>query len=216
MSVPLEQAASAWAHGWSITRGTPAPRPVRGGVMIEVGTPGQMSRHVLWDVSPSVMAETMTAIDKPGCFIKACAPRAQVEPLTRDSAWIVDDQVWMMEAPSPPTLPQALADGFEIAIAWQAECIVATGHAPDGTLPARGKAALAGGFLVFDQIVTEPSCRRRGLGTSIMAALTNAGQGSAPHGGLLVATEEGARLYEALGWRHLTPVTSLVIPEPCR
>jgi GNAT superfamily N-acetyltransferase len=78
----------------------------------------------------------------------------------------------------------------------------------DGVTAARGQAALAGTAVVVDKIVTETAFRRRGLGRAVMAALIGWALDRGASEGLLIASEEGVRLYSALGWDALTPITT--------
>ncbi|MFG1913278.1 GNAT family N-acetyltransferase [Micromonospora sp. NPDC048898] len=64
------------------------------------------------------------------------------------------------------------------------------------------------------RVETAPAHRSRGLGNVAMRSL-------APHAlqlgadtGVLVATDDGHRLYRALGWTVRTPVAAAYIPEP--
>ena len=77
-----------------------------------------------------------------------------------------------------------------------------------GALAASGQAAIDGSFATFDKIVTAEAHRRKGLGRCIIAALSNCSLALGAKHGLLVATEAGAALYNALGWSMVSPVTA--------
>lgn len=81
--------------------------------------------------------------------------------------------------------------------------------APDGVLAASGHAAEAAGVFIYDRIETAPEHRRRGLGGIVMNAL-NAHRKSTNAPELLVATEDGRRLYASLGWTVLSPYSTAV------
>jgi hypothetical protein len=54
--------------------------------------------------------------------------------------------------------------------------------------------------------------RRKGLGRAVMSLLGRAkARPSLPE--VLIATEDGRKLYEALGWRTLSPYSTACIPE---
>jgi len=61
---------------------------------------------------------------------------------------------------------------------------------------------------VFDQIMTDPAHRRRGLASVVMTALTDAARAEGARRGLLLASEVGSLLYAALGWRTLSASTA--------
>ncbi|MET4059807.1 GNAT superfamily N-acetyltransferase [Arthrobacter sp. UYP6] len=81
----------------------------------------------------------------------------------------------------------------------------------DGQPAARGSVAIVEGYAVYDRIVTEPSYRRRGLGSYVMRALTAVALEHDADAGLLVATADGLELYRYLGWENLA---SVVMFEP--
>jgi GNAT superfamily N-acetyltransferase len=73
---------------------------------------------------------------------------------------------------------------------------------------ARGTMGVTGTDAVADRIETAPAHRRRGLASAIMGALTDAAAGAGAETGILVASEDGRRLYATLGWQ---PVADVVI-----
>jgi GNAT superfamily N-acetyltransferase len=107
-----------------------------------------------------------------------------------------------------PALPP---EGHTLTLRLQGAATDADIHAAEGQLAAGGRMAQAGGFVVFDQIVTEPAHRRKGLGGLVMRALGNQAVNNAAHTGVLVATEDGRALYSRLGWTVLSEVTAAVL-----
>ncbi|MEV4720535.1 GNAT family N-acetyltransferase [Micromonospora noduli] len=84
----------------------------------------------------------------------------------------------------------------------------------EGYVAASGRLTTADAFGIVDQVETAPAHRSRGLGNVVVRSL-------APHAlrldadtGVLVATDDGHRLYRALGWTVRTPVAAAYIPEP--
>jgi len=84
----------------------------------------------------------------------------------------------------------------------------------DGSIAARGQAAVTGETCVFDQIETAPEHRRRGLGSAVMAALTTSASDLGAVTGILNATVPGRALYETLGWSVIGPLCSFVYQRP--
>lgn len=80
----------------------------------------------------------------------------------------------------------------------------------DGAVVASGHAVEYAGVFVFDRIVTEAGHRRRGLGRALMAALA-ARQRSGGARRVLVATEDGSKLYASLGWHTQSPYSTATI-----
>ncbi|UPO76017.1 GNAT family N-acetyltransferase [Arthrobacter sp. Helios] len=81
----------------------------------------------------------------------------------------------------------------------------------DGEPAARGHVAVVDGYAVYDKISTEPSFRRRGLGSYVMRALTAVALEHDAETGLLISPESGLELYRYLGWESLA---SVMIFEP--
>jgi GNAT superfamily N-acetyltransferase len=72
--------------------------------------------------------------------------------------------------------------------------------AVDGTVAARGMAAIVGSDAVMHDIQTDPAHRRRGLGSVVMGALSRRALERGARTGLLMATTDGFHLYRKLGW----------------
>jgi ribosomal protein S18 acetylase RimI-like enzyme len=106
--------------------------------------------------------------------------------------------------------PVTTAPPYQLETIQHGSIIEALVRADDGIVAARGKAALTGDSAVFDQIETDPQHRRRGLGRTVMGALSTAAQYAGATTGVLVATEDGRALYSALGWTLDSPMTSAV------
>jgi GNAT superfamily N-acetyltransferase len=83
----------------------------------------------------------------------------------------------------------------------------------DGVLAASGRAALTGGFAVFDKIITDPAHQRRGLGRFVIGVLGERARTLGAARGVLVATPEGRALYEVLSWRFEGRMETVVIPD---
>lgn len=105
----------------------------------------------------------------------------------------------------------ALAAGYRLTVEGD-EVIVASAYDGAGFLAASGRAALASDPAVFDQIETHKNHRRRGLGRSVMDALSVAASQRGVQRGVLVATPDGRALYTTLGWRSHAYLTTAVIP----
>ena len=70
----------------------------------------------------------------------------------------------------------------------------------DGTVAAHGMVAIVGDDAVMHDIQTDPAYRRRGLGSTVMGALSRRALERGASTGLLMATTDGFHLYRKLGW----------------
>ena len=181
----------AWADGWAISRGTPAPIEVPEGYRIDVGLPGHLTRYVLPTHTPA-LASRLTATDT---WLKICADPATVQ---LDARWQVQPVEYLMSVRLTGEAP-VVRTGYELQTS-QVGDLVGVVITSEGGLAARGQAAISGHYAVVDQVITEPDHQRRGLGTTVMRALSRAATRSGASTGVLVATEDGSQLYTRLGW----------------
>ncbi len=201
----------AWATGWALSRGVGAPIRAAGGHRIMVGEPGHAERYIFPALDAAALSDLAARITAPGIFLKAfCAPEALLAAV---------DARWSPQAPGdlmavdlvavPP--PATLVAGYVHALRAEGAVLVVEIHDADGVLAASGRAALAGGFAVFDKIVTDPAHQRRGLGRFVMGVLGERAQALGAARGVLVATPDGRALYEVLGWRFEERMETVVI-----
>ncbi|WP_415647745.1 GNAT family N-acetyltransferase [Stackebrandtia soli] len=83
----------------------------------------------------------------------------------------------------------------------------------NGTTAASGMTAVIGRDAVAHEIRTDPDHRRRGLGSVVMSALTDAAVRAGARTGLLIASPDGERLYRRLGW---TPRATVLTAKAAR
>jgi GNAT superfamily N-acetyltransferase len=205
----LDEIVAAWVEGWTRSRGTAPPTPAYGGLRVEVGLPDQQARYVFAGPSAGV-AQASREIDAPHVLLKVSAPPEAVQPLLA-KGWKLDPVGFLMTTDDLTRPAPRGADGYRYEIEVLPHGYVVTAHAEwNGEAAASGRAFLAGAVAVFDQIVTEPAHRRRGLGRAVMHELAlAAAQAGATHGAL-VATPDGQALYSTLGWRLVSPLTTAV------
>lgn len=197
-----------WARGWALTRGVAPPIRDRDSLRIEVGAPDQLRRFVYADLGDDI-ARRGVEIDEPFVFLKVCADPETVR-LLLPSKWDARQTGVVMAVDQP--MPSAVGPGDAYTLERWTEGPVRFLRLRDGQgqEAARGRAVRVNDRVVYDRIAVAPEHRRRGLGGWIMRALQAEQDGWGR--GLLVATDEGARLYETLGWRRLSPYTTAVIP----
>lgn len=184
--------------------------PVRyaGYLHVFVGKPDQMRRYVLPQLDEDLLRRLIaTEAGRPGTWLKICAARERVSPLL-SGAWTLHEPEFLMAADLVGGSP-TIAAGYRLETQDVGALAKARLLAVDtGEVAASGQAAIDGSFASFDQIVTDPAHRRKGLGRSIMAALSNCALDRGARHGVLVATEAGAALYRTLGWSLVSPVTA--------
>ncbi|WP_432940570.1 GNAT family N-acetyltransferase [Kribbella sp. CA-253562] len=212
----LEATLTAWVHGWSISRGSPAPVPAAGGHRIEVGLP----RHLVRYVTPSVDQTLVDELQAPGTWLKTCGELPEL-----DDRWKVERTEYLMAVdlepvdPTPNVLRTKSTDPLRHALRTEStdpprHVLRTESTGPlihvtaeiDGVVAARGQVAVWGDYAVIDQVVTEPAYRRQGLGSVVMRGLTQAAVEQGARTGVLVATDAGRALYSRLGWELVSPV----------
>lgn len=199
-----------FVRGWSMTRAVAAPVAAHGGYYIHVGQPDQKARYVFAALDAPVLTDLAASIREPWVYLKVCETPDRVRPLLPATWQIREPPTFMMTTAlhaAIPTLPQ----GYVLTVNAEGP-LLRCRIMHDGAEAARGRIALLGDTVLFDQIVTDDSHRRRGLGRALMQALSNAALERGAFDGLLCATEMGRALYQSIGWTAHAPYTSAVIP----
>lgn len=200
----------AWQTAHSIARGSPAPVHDRGGFRVDSHTEAEVKRWVFPRPGDG-LREIGHEIDAPRHYLKLCGSN---EALRRalPSRWDVQPSSFFMIATMTSPDARPLPAGYRMELERTGSVIRASVLAPDGQLAASGCAAEAAEVFIYDRIVTAPDHRRKGLGLAVMTALAS-GRRAVTGAQLLVATEDGRRLYGTLGWTVLAPFATAVIPE---
>jgi len=202
----------AWVDGWTISRGTLPPVIEPWGLRVDVGLPGHVARHLVPAPTPGLVQRLTSAITVPGTWLKLCAPADLIAPwLPQD--WAIDPPEFLMTA-ALVAEPAAAPPGYTLAVTTRAGVTAARLLTDAGEIAARGQMAVAGRAAVVDRVETAQAHRRRGLGTVVMRTLTATAVSRGATTGVLVATPEGRKLYESLGWRLCSPMTAAVLTEP--
>lgn len=200
---------AAWLAARSIARGLALPVPDHGGWRVDTGLPGEIRRHVFAGPVPGISA-LAASIHGPHIFIKMCGDGEQLLGLLPPRWQLCPGGYFMthegtLQAPDLPA-------GYRLDVATSQEITTAHILAENGGIAASGHAVEYAGVFVFDRIVTEAGHRRRGLGRALMAALA-ARQRSASARRVLVATDDGAKLYASLGWHIASPYSTATIMQ---
>ncbi|MDN2694830.1 GNAT family N-acetyltransferase [Janthinobacterium sp. SUN073] len=198
---------AAWLAARSIIRGLALPVPDQGGWRVETGLPGEIRRYVFPGPVPGISA-VAASIHRPHIFIKMRGSGEQLLKLLPPRWQLLPGGFFMihegsLQAPAVPV-------GYRLDVATSQAITTARIVTGDGTVAASGHAVEHAGVFVFDRIVTEAAHRRRGLGRALIAALA-ARQRSGSARRVLVATEDGLKLYASLGWHIQSPYSTATI-----
>lgn len=185
------------------------PVPEHGGFRVETGSAAEVRRWV-FPLAGEGLRDLAHTIHHPRNLLKACAFAAEVSAIV-SAHWRVEPTGWVMLHPRDPDDEPIVPPGFDLVTAHSPASCTAILNTDDGRLAASGHAAEADPVFIYDRIIVEPEFQRRGLGTTLMAALS----GFRPAGAqpMLIATDAGRALYETLGWTTISPYTTAQIPD---
>lgn len=198
---------AAWLAARSVARGLALPVPDHGGWRVDTGLPGEIRRHVFAGPVPGISA-LAASIHCPHILIKMCDTGEQLLKLLPPRWQLLPAGFFMTHEGSLQA--SALPAGYRLEVATSQAITTARILTSDGAVVASGHAVEHAGVFVFDRIVTEAAHRRRGLGRALIAAL-GARQRSDSARRLLVATEDGLKLYLSLGWHIQSPYATATI-----
>ncbi|WP_424215937.1 GNAT family N-acetyltransferase (plasmid) [Streptomyces sp. BI20] len=189
-----------------MSRGAARPVEVPWGLRIDLAGPERAVRHVLFDPEPEAARALIDTLTDPGTCVKAFLSPEAMEPWFPAVDWEPAEPCFLMATALRP-IPVRAPDGYRTEVERAGGLVRVRVVGPGGDPAAYGQAGLTDTACVFDQIVTEPAHRRRGLGTVVMGALTGAAVDAGVTEGVLGATVQGRALYETLGWRGLAPLS---------
>lgn len=193
-----------WHAGWVLARGYRAG--VDGdAVTVRIGLPDRVTETILLSPDPALYADAAARLGGPGRWLTApTTDPGRTEAAAAAAGFTVHAPEWLMSRPLDDHPAPAVPDGYELRLGGRPPVVVAevvTSGGEVAALAAKGHLALNGADAVADRIFTVPVHRRRGLGAVVMGALTASARERGARAGLLVASAEGRRLYERLGWR---------------
>lgn len=212
MTRPVDLALLArWLIGWSRSRGLPLPVQDGGGLRVDVGWPDQLRRHVFVDAGAALQA-CADRIDAPFIFVKAAVDADQLRRAL-PARWAIEAPRYLMRCAGPMPATVLLPAGYAIAASVEHGADVLHIVDASGAMAATGRITIDNGTAVFDRIETSELHRRKGLASVIMLALDRIATEAGASERLLIATAEGATLYKRLGWQHIAPFSTAVLPE---
>jgi GNAT superfamily N-acetyltransferase len=200
----------AWQFAHSIARGSPAPVHDRGGYRVDTGSEIETKRWIFPRLTDGVGA-IGREIEAPRHYLKVCASDEALRGAL-PSRWEVQPPGFFMTTSVTFGDASPLPEGYRLELHRAGPVSRVSIVAPDGGMAASGCAAESADVFIYDRIETAQDHRRKGLGVAVMTALGTARTSIASQQ-LLVATEDGRKLYERLGWTVLAPLATALIPE---
>lgn len=197
-----------WLAGWAAARDLPDAEAVGDGVLrTRVGAPGRDVEYVVLDADASprrVDRAALASLDDrdPWISVPTSDPGRVADRLAEHGLATAALPEWLMErALDAPSAAALLPSGYAVRTDHPApHCVEVRVTDPDGATAASGRLGVAGGVGVPDRVSTAPGHRRRGLGSVVMGALGGAAVDLGCSRAVLVASQDGRRLYLTLGW----------------
>ena len=182
-----------------------------GGYRVDTRSPSEFARWVFPEVRPG-LTELGRAISEPRHLIKLCGSMDEL-CTALPKRWCPHAVGYFMGLGGSP-VKTAVPQGYMGDVKSDGPRTTARITDCNGTVVASGYSAETAHVFVYDRIETDPLHRRKGLGSALVSLLrTSKIQVSSRE--LLVATEDGRRLYEAIGWRTLSAYSTASIPRAC-
>jgi hypothetical protein len=199
----------SWLEARSLARELPQPVDDFGGFRVDTGSSSEVARWVFPTVN-SGLVSLGQSVNEAKYFIKLCGSMEELcAALPR--IWRPYSVGYFMTAEGTPAQQTRVPDGYVSHLENDGSRIVAR-VTQDGETAASGYAAETEQVFIYDRIETQLLHRRKGLGKVVMSLLRSA-KTEALRPEVLVATEDGRKLYEAIGWRTLSVYSTACIPS---
>jgi len=200
-----------WLKAWSLSRELPLPVPFKSGYRVEVGYENQKSRYVFPELNDDFTGLS-ESIEEPFVFLKVCASPEEVKNKIPEN-WEIQPQGYMMSCFQPMKIPDIdLPDEYKLESNHYNSTFFLRIVMKNGETASTGRVVIVEDLAVYDRILTEENHRKKGLATFLMKELEKNALSKGVYKNFLVATEQGKRLYQALGWDVYSLYTSAVIP----
>ncbi|MEU4236963.1 GNAT family N-acetyltransferase [Actinoplanes sp. NPDC026619] len=197
-----------WQRGWGVSRGVPASKDVGGAVRAHCRQNGREVEYFAYDDTDLARLAQLVRGEEAVTWLTVPSAEPDRAAADLEAAGLVllkrSEQLMTIDlGEHPPATP---AEPYRIRTRVDGGAITVEVLDASGAEGAHGWAGLSGGDAVADRILTAPEHRRRGLGRAVMSALATTAREHGAGTGLLVASDEGQRLYQALGWRPVAEV----------
>ncbi|MBK1896918.1 GNAT family N-acetyltransferase [Chryseobacterium paridis] len=201
-----------WLKGWSLSRELPLPVPYKSGFTVDVNAPTQKKRYLFCEPNEDFI-QLSESINEPLVFLKVSSAFETFKDKI-PSRWEVQGDQYMMSCfHTMHFLDRELPEDYQLEYEqYNSTYVVNIVTKEMGEQAAIGRVAIVDDLAVYDQIITDPNHRRKGLGSFVMKELEKIALSKGAYNNFLVATPEGKSLYESLGWEVYCAYTSIVIP----
>ncbi len=200
-----------WLKAWSLSRELPLPVPFKSGYKVEVGYENQKSRYVFPELNNDFI-RLSKSVEDPFVFMKVCASQEDVKNKIPEK-WQIQPQGYMMSCFRPMKIPDIdLPDEYNLESDLYNSTFLLRIVTENGKTASTGRVVMVDDLAVYDQILTEENHRRKGLATFLIKELEKIALSKGIYKNFLVATEQGKRLYQSLGFDVYSLYTSAVIP----
>ncbi|MEO3746022.1 N-acetyltransferase [Plantactinospora sp. B5E13] len=211
-----------WQRGWAVARALPVAEDVGGALRVRCMQPGRDVEYVALDAgedpaSLTRLAELVAGEDSVTWLtVPTTDPARAASALVAAGLVVLKDSELLMTADlrrHPRNMP---VDAYRLLTQVDPHgadrVVTATVRHESGEVGARGTMGLAGTDAVADRIETTPAHRRKGLASAVMGALANSAIEEGVEHGILIASEDGQRLYLTLGWQPVADVLIATTP----
>ncbi|MEU5563453.1 GNAT family N-acetyltransferase [Micromonospora musae] len=211
-----------WQRGWAVARALPAAEDVGGALRVRCMQPGRDIEYVALDAGDDLSSLTRLAELVAGEESATWLTVPTIDPARAASALVASGLIVLKHSEllmtadlrgHPQNLPVAPYRLLTQVDPHGGDSVVtATVRHESGEIGARGTMGLAGTDAVADRIETTPAHRRRGLASAVMGALAASAVEEGVERGILIASEDGQRLYLTLGWQPVADVLIATTP----
>jgi GNAT superfamily N-acetyltransferase len=211
-----------WQRGWGVARALPVAEDVGGALRVRSMQPGRDIEYVALDAgedlaSLTTLAELVAGEDAVTWLtVPTTDPARAASALTDAGLIVLKHSELLMTADlraHPQNMPVAPYRLMTQVDSHRGDRVVrATVRHESGEVGARGTMGLAGTDAVADRIETMPAHRRMGLASAVMSALARSAVEEGVEHGILIASEDGQRLYTTLGWQPVAGVLIATTP----
>ena len=203
-----------WQRGWGVARGLPAADDLGNGLRVQSLQPGRDVEYVAFDTGDlgSLTERVRAERDITWLTVPTAEPARTAEVLEAAGLILLRraEQLMTVELADHPDGKLAGPYGLEVSV--DRAVVTAMVRHESGAVAAKGTMGLSDTDAVADRIETMPAHRRRGLARVVMGALARTAAGQGAEHGILIASQDGQRLYTTLGWRTVAEVLIATTP----
>jgi len=201
-----------WTRGWAVAREVPSvPVWENGGLKTEVGWADQKTRYVFPYFNDDFV-QLMKVIKEPWVSLKTYADPEDVKRVLQHR-WVIQQVGYMMTYTGlPAIIKPELQKEYILDITEKESVIIVKVVTLNGEQASIGRTAIINDYVIYDRVETNALHQRKGLASVVMRTLEAIAASRGKTKGILVATDQGKKLYETLGWKLHSLYTSVVIP----